>query len=406
MTNTPKVVVFSRLFWPEGSGGELATYLIIKLILSKYFNTVVVSGTNNPQQEVFKYCKYIHWSSLKLKYKPLEWAKLFTNKHVIRKLIKKASAVYIPSHSLLPLSIVIKKINPSIEVIVHLHNYQPLTYTSVVLHSEPPSLKTDIIVELYENRSLIRALACGALRYSNLLNILALKYADLVLCVSKKQAEIIAKYVDFIKKKVVVVYNPPPPVCYRKKELSDNPLLLYLGGGSFIKGFHILFKTLPGIIKIMYKENATLAITYGRNVYKNHEKWLMKISKHSKGTIKILKRVPYQELIELYGRAKASIFPSIYEEPLPYAIIESCLSMTIPIASRVGGVPELLRDSKAYRFIFSPLDSESFQEKIKTVITMSADEVIDIGLDMKEKVQRKINNALNKMEELLHETIA
>jgi len=37
--------VLTRLFWPEGSGGELATYLFLRRYLGRYFDVVVVSGT-------------------------------------------------------------------------------------------------------------------------------------------------------------------------------------------------------------------------------------------------------------------------------------------------------------------------------------------------------------------------
>ena len=42
----PRVLVFSKLFWPEGEGAELATYLIVKL-LSRRFDVAVVSGTGS-----------------------------------------------------------------------------------------------------------------------------------------------------------------------------------------------------------------------------------------------------------------------------------------------------------------------------------------------------------------------
>jgi hypothetical protein len=41
----PKVLVLTKLFWPDGGGAELATYLIVKNVLSKSFDVVVVSGT-------------------------------------------------------------------------------------------------------------------------------------------------------------------------------------------------------------------------------------------------------------------------------------------------------------------------------------------------------------------------
>ena len=36
------------MFWPEGGGGELATYLFLRRYLGRHFDVVVVSGTERP----------------------------------------------------------------------------------------------------------------------------------------------------------------------------------------------------------------------------------------------------------------------------------------------------------------------------------------------------------------------
>lgn len=42
------VVIFTKFFWPEGGGAELATHAIVERILSRVFDTVVVSSTSSP----------------------------------------------------------------------------------------------------------------------------------------------------------------------------------------------------------------------------------------------------------------------------------------------------------------------------------------------------------------------
>jgi hypothetical protein len=44
----PKLLVLTRLFQPEGIGGELATYLFLRRYLGRHFDVVVVSGTERP----------------------------------------------------------------------------------------------------------------------------------------------------------------------------------------------------------------------------------------------------------------------------------------------------------------------------------------------------------------------
>jgi len=53
------VLVVAKLFWPEGSGGELATYIIAKNILSKHFGLTIVSGARRPVADTLEHCKYV-----------------------------------------------------------------------------------------------------------------------------------------------------------------------------------------------------------------------------------------------------------------------------------------------------------------------------------------------------------
>ena len=67
-----KVAAFTKLFWPEGGGAELATYLVVKDVLSKHYDVVIVSGTEMPKADILGRCRRIHWSALKAKHKPSE----------------------------------------------------------------------------------------------------------------------------------------------------------------------------------------------------------------------------------------------------------------------------------------------------------------------------------------------
>lgn len=67
-----RVLAFSKLFWPEGGGAELATYLIVRDILSRHFDVTVVSGTEEPHPDVLSCCRYLRWYALKAGYKPLK----------------------------------------------------------------------------------------------------------------------------------------------------------------------------------------------------------------------------------------------------------------------------------------------------------------------------------------------
>jgi glycosyltransferase involved in cell wall biosynthesis len=140
-------------------------------------------------------------------------------------------------------------INPRAKVVLHLHNYQLLAYTSIVLANREPDVETDIIIELREHESLLRALLAGFGHYINYINRLAVVLADRIICVSRKQCEIILRYIPEVRNKAEVIYNPPPPIPTINKRVGDEPTLIYAGGASYIKGFQILIKALAKILR-------------------------------------------------------------------------------------------------------------------------------------------------------------
>jgi len=174
------------------------------------------------------------------RYKPIEWLKLIRGRDLFARLIGQADIVYIPSHTLLPLAFIAKKIKPSIKVVVHLHNYQPLTYTSVILAGKKPKMATDLIVERCEHESLLRAVFAGIGHNINLVNRFASHYADRVICVSRRQAEVISNRAPELKHKIKVVYSPLPETPPLEEKFA-NPTFTFAGGGATLRAFMCLY---------------------------------------------------------------------------------------------------------------------------------------------------------------------
>ncbi|MGC9107626.1 MAG: glycosyltransferase family 4 protein [Infirmifilum sp.] len=385
----PKLLVFSELFWPEGSGAELATYLIVKDILSKYFDVIVVSGTGRPDPGVLGNCRYIYWGLLRGGYKPLEWAEILANVGHVRRLIEGVDVVYIPSHTLLPLAVIAKRLKPDMRVAIHLHDYQPLTYTSVVLSDREPDLATDIIVERWEHESIARAMATGLLGFLNKVNMLALRVADMVICVSRRQCELILERMPWLKPKTYVVHNPPPPIQVIEKRPNKTPTFLYGGGFSVIKGVYVIAKALKYLERRRETWRARLLITFGR--VGKRRRLIEALRRLNTTKVEILGRIPYQEVLKLHREVWTLLFPSIYEEPLPYAVLESALLGTIPIASRTGGIPEILEGTPVEKYMFTPGDAGELAGKIEDISSLSPEELLDVGSRLRELTIKKFN---------------
>lgn len=385
-----RVVVFTKSFWPEGGGAELATYLVAKNVLSKHFDTAIVSGTERPDPGALRCCGYVQWPVLRTSFKPVEWIKLAASARALGKLVEGADVVYIPSHTLLPLATAAKKVKPGIKVILHLHNYQPLTYTSVVLAGREPSVATDIAVERHEHDSLLRAVASGLGHYANkLVHKLALHHADKAICASRRQHEILTKHAPELRSKAVVVYNPPPPVPNVEKRPDKVPLMLYSGGGSYVKGFHVLVAALSRVVD--RHDFRIYILSYGRSMNARYEGVMREAAQKASGKLVLLGRLAHEDLLALHRGLWALLFPSISEEPMPYAVVESMLLGTIPVASRVGGVVELLQGTPAEEYMFAPGDVDELIDRVERVATLSREGVVDVGAGLREEAARKLD---------------
>jgi glycosyltransferase involved in cell wall biosynthesis len=378
-----KILVFTKLYWPEGGGAELATHLVVGL-LSRHFDISVVSGTARPEPAVLRQVRYLQWNALRSRYKPDEWLRLLAGARHVWRLLERADVVYIPSHTLMPLAIAAKLAKPSIKVVLHLHNYQALTFTSVILADQEPNMITDVTVELREHKSLVKSVLTGFGHYLNFLNSYALRYADKVICVSRRQYEIMTYHLPWLRNKAVIIYNPPPNLPSIAKKVDETPLFVYPGGGSYVKGFHIFLKLLT---KILLKKNSELRIfvTYGRDVAFPERLVLEKLSRKIYDHLVVLGRLPYSEYLKLHERAWGLLFPSIWEEPLPYAVVESALLGTVPVASRVGGVPEVVEGTPAEEYLFAPGSAEELAEKVEMLASQPRERALEVGAKLRER---------------------
>ncbi|MBC7119897.1 MAG: glycosyltransferase family 4 protein, partial [Methanobacteriaceae archaeon] len=146
----------------------------------------------------------------------------------------------------------------------------------------------------------------------------------------------------FKNSKLIKLSNPIPLVNNKPIFKSyENLKILYVGELTKHKGIHVLLKAFRRI------DNAKLHI-YGRGPYETSLR-----KKEMKNVIFHGYAKGFQELIEAYKRANITVVPSICYENSPMVIYESFMHSTPVIASRIGGIPELVKDG--YNgFLFEP----------------------------------------------------
>lgn len=110
------------------------------------------------------------------------------------------------------------------------------------------------------------------------------------------------------------------------------------------------------------------------------------------GKLVLLGELPYKEHLKLHEGVWGLLFPSICVEPLPYAIAESMLIGTIPIASKVGGIPEIVEGTYAERLTFTPGCPEEMADKMKMVLSLSQGHLVDVSSKLRRVTLKRFDN--------------
>jgi glycosyltransferase involved in cell wall biosynthesis len=104
------------------------------------------------------------------------------------------------------------------------------------------------------------------------------------------------------------------------------------------------------------------------------------------GAVTFLSHLPRAELGRIYASATACVLPSIWSENSPLVAYE-CLAAGLPmIASRSGGLPELVEEGPA-GFTFTPRDARDLAEKALRLLALPAGERARMSASMRERAR-------------------
>jgi len=257
-----------------------------------------------------------------------------------------------------------------------------------MLAGRGPDMAADFIVERCEHGSLLRAVFAGIGHYINFASRLALHYADRVICVSRRQYEVLSENLPMLRNKAIVIYNPLPRPPNVEKRLDPEPTILYAGGGSYVKGFHVFMQAALNILK---RGNCASFLLVGE-FKREHGVLVRKLNDTFRKTFRLLGRLSHEDMLKLYSRSYVVLVPSICEEPLPYVVMEAMAMGTLPIASRIGGIPEIVKGTYAERLMFTPGCYEEMADRMETVLSLSRDQLVDVGFKLREVTLKKFNN--------------
>jgi glycosyltransferase involved in cell wall biosynthesis len=385
-----KVLAVMPTYYPEAGGGALASHLMVNLLThAEGLKLTVLTGAREPEK--VKGVDYYYDPFLKLidkHYIPQQW---LTERY--RNILESHDVIYIVYAY--PLIAVAKKFDK--KTIVHLHDYRPISPCAAVLAEALNStnldlLKSSFIISMLEKRSVKNVV-------KNMLNIpytmmirLWVSMADTILTASKRHAEIISKYMPECRDRIKVQYNPLPRIPKIIKRLDTTPTFLYVGGDSYLKGFPILLQTIKHMIKEQLEVKFVLAGSYRKETFKTISIWNRIYGKK----IYILGQISHQQIFKIHEKTWALLFPSITEEPLPYAVVESLAVGTPVIATRTGGIIEIVKGTCVEDLLIAPRNSEELSKTVKLVMSYGKEYLENQFLskllyDFKEKIYNKFD---------------
>lgn len=149
-----------------------------------------------------------------------------------------------------------------------------------------------------------------------------------------------------------------------QKPETDKIRFAFIGTLLPAKGAHILIEAFNGIrdgrveLKIFGK-------LYSYAGFEDYLSYLKKIIKNK--NIKLMGEFDHNKIADIFKEIDMLIVPSLWYENSPLVIQEAVLSKTPVIASRIGGIPELIRDG-VNGFLFEPGNVAGLQKQIISII--------------------------------------
>ncbi len=144
--------------------------------------------------------------------------------------------------------------------------------------------------------------------------------------------------------------NPADP---RVAQLPDNGYLLYVGDLSRDKGIHILLKAYAGL------EEAPPLILIGRKTLDTPSVFPQNVFH--------LGSWPHAAVMEAWHRCSIALTPSTWPEPFGIVAIEAMLSGRPVIASRIGGLTEIVLNGET-GLLVPPGDAPALQKAIQRLL--------------------------------------
>lgn len=228
---------------------------------------------------------------------------------------------------------------------------------------------------------------------------------DICICCSRFLADTTSKLFPDVSDEFTFVYNGVD--CKRlsrgdgettRRRLnipSDHFVILFVGAIVELKGVVHLVRAFREFHQQIPK--SSLVLVGGKNLWLDagSDAYYDQVVMESAGLpVSIVNRASYEEMPDYYAMGDILVCPSTGSDVAPLVIMEAMSAGKPVVASRLGGIPEMVSDGET-GYLVTPGDSSSIREKL---IELSQDE--DLRTSMGEK-GRKVAEASFSIEQMV-----
>jgi len=179
-----------------------------------------------------------------------------------------------------------------------------------------------------------------------------MKVSDRIIAVSEKTKKAYLRQRQISEEKISVIYNGVDSqkfspkisggIVREKYSIGTSPVILVVGRGIIAKGCFFVFFALKEIVKIM--PDVKLMIVGSEGKYKEQMISIIK-NLEIQANVVLVERVPNYEMPYYYSSSDVVVLPSLLEN-FPIVALEALSSGKPVIASRVGGIPEVVKNNE------------------------------------------------------------
>ncbi len=232
---------------------------------------------------------------------------------------------------------------------------------------------------------------------ANLLLYYPLKFCELIysrkisqfIAVSENIRQELIRYLNVPEKKIKTIYHGIDTNRFHPKAKlakcpislpSGRPILLFTGRFVATKGINTILKAVPTVIKQF--PNALFVFVGGGN-YEPYQSYLVMMGVPQRNFLFYGYVADYYDLPAVYSRSTITLAPTIYE-PLGIRILEAMSCGKPVIASRIGGITEIIEHGKN-GLLISPGDYVSLANAIVSLLS-DGDLLTSMGKKARQRV--------------------